>query len=65
MEGGGMSERFEVISVDGRTGRPRRVLRQDVVTGEVWEEEWPEGYRPQGRVESVWNPLDALKESGE
>jgi hypothetical protein len=37
--------RFEVIEVDAR-GRPRRVLRQDVVTGEMGEEEWAEGRGP-------------------
>ena len=40
-----MSGRYQVLEVDAE-GRPRRVLRQDVVTGELGEEEWVEGRGP-------------------
>ena len=40
-----MRGRFEVIEVDAQ-GRPRRVLRQNVETGEMGEEEFVEGYGP-------------------
>ena len=51
-------ERFEVLEV--REGRPWRVLRQDCVTGEVWEEEWVKGHRPPSVVVHQYDPLSAL-----
>jgi hypothetical protein len=57
-------EKFvEVLSVDAE-GRPALVRKFDSETG-MGVVEFVRGYRPEGRVEHVYNPLDALKERSE
>lgn len=54
------TELIEVLEVD-REGRPALARRIDCETGERSVVEFVDGYRPQGRVVSDYNPLDALK----
>jgi hypothetical protein len=58
------TEVLEVVEVDGQ-GRPSRVARFECATGERSVLEYVEGYRQPSGVQSVYDPLAALKGHGE